>query len=216
MRGATFYVLPLVGHNLSFNPRAPCGARLYLCIEADTRLVVSIHTPHAGRDLMAQGERLSAVVSIHAPHAGRDQGALTERLAVVVSIHAPHAGRDRAVRVRISRSRGFQSTRPMRGATLRRKERGRRKTVSIHAPHAGRDKIRRSFAAARHVSIHAPHAGRDMRSFIGTTQRPCFNPRAPCGARLEFREVGIQFEVFQSTRPVWGATRRDLTIYLVQ
>ena len=33
-----------------------------------------------------------------------------------------------------------------------------------------------------------------------------FNPRAPCGARLIDRCMEIGAEVFQSTRPVWGAT----------
>ena len=33
------------------------------------------------------------------------------------------------------------------------------------------------------VSIHAPRAGRDMCGTISTACGPCFNPRAPCGAR---------------------------------
>ena len=36
--------------------------------------------------------------------------------------------------------------------------------------------------------------------------RICFNPRAPCGARHVFAFVLIVVLVFQSTRPVWGAT----------
>ena len=37
----------------------------------------------------------------------------------------------------------------------------------------------------------------------GTTN---FNPRAPCGARLPPALVGCLADLFQSTRPVWGAT----------
>ena len=80
----------------------------------------------------------------------------------------------------------FQSTRPVRGATI--------------TPVSG--------AQMPLVSIHAPRAGRDR----GATCRPCrpgtcFNPRAPCGARPQmafFRKTDA--DVFQSTRPVRGAT----------
>ena len=57
---------------------------------------------------------------------------------------------------------GFQSTRPMRGATDHRQQAQRSHHVSIHAPHAGRDLIRDlASRISPMVSIHAPHAGRD-------------------------------------------------------
>ena len=36
-----------------------------------------------------------------------------------------------------------------------------------------------------------------------------FNPRAPCGARPKTRDIYGSCQVFQSTRPVWGATCAD-------
>ncbi len=79
------------------------------------------------------------------------------------------------------------------------------------------------------ISIHAPRVGRDFRWTSGCTFRRHFNPRAPCGARLRQlmtgggRDISIHAprvgrdantriklygkRVFQSTRPVWGATR---------
>ena len=57
-------------------------------------------------------------VSIHAPHAGRDGGAAVLLWDKDVSIHAPHAGRDSRHEMGCQRSEKFQSTRPMRGATL--------------------------------------------------------------------------------------------------
>ncbi len=60
----------------------------------------------------------------------------------------------------------FQSTRPVRGATLRYAEGARPESVSIHAPRAGRDGRVRYACLCRSVSIHAPRAGRD---FIGLT-----------------------------------------------
>ena len=40
---------------------------------------------------------------------------------------------------------------------------------------------------------------------------PYFNPRAPCGARRTARRAILAVRGFQSTRPVWGATRRSST-----
>ena len=101
---------------------------------------VSIHAPHAGRDRLRLVDKDVAVVSIHAPHAGRDIDDKHLVFALVVSIHAPHAGRDGDARAQPRRPRRFnprapcgarhtelksilgyytfQSTRPMRGATL--------------------------------------------------------------------------------------------------
>ena len=57
----------------------------------------------------------------------------------------------------------FQSTRPVRGATLPPVVAGDGTAISIHAPRAGRDQ---GFKEARdgksRISIHAPRAGRDM------------------------------------------------------
>ena len=79
---------------------------------------------------------------------------------------------------------GFQSTRPVRGAT--------RQTDRMTMP--------------RRVSIHAPRAGRDQREYAFAHYDLCFNPRAPCGARqVIYRAQGFR-PVFQSTRPVRGAT----------
>ena len=83
----------------------------------------------------------------------------------------------------------FQSTRPMRGATLK---------YAIPALAIG-------------ISIHAPHAGRDILppSAIWSFPRN-FNPRAPCGARLHEVSKYVIPHVFQSTRPMRGATNVTL------
>ena len=60
-------------------------------------------------------------------------------LGLKISIHAPHAGRDDCRKGRIDRILVFQSTRPLRGATLVIPHIGLRRHISIHAPHAGRD-----------------------------------------------------------------------------
>ena len=55
----------------------------------------------------------------------------------------------------------FQSTRPMRGATLSPPEADLDAVISIHAPHAGRDNKQNPKTNRYDISIHAPHAGRD-------------------------------------------------------
>ena len=85
----------------------------------------------------------------------------------------------------LSRSHLFQSTRPMRGATVTGKLASNMTVISIHAPHAGRD---------------ACHS----RSCINSLN---FNPRAPCGARPSDGVTVARGALFQSTRPMRGATR---------
>ena len=79
----------------------------------------------------------------------------------------------------------FQSTRPVWGATLA------RSVASI----------------ALIISIHAPRVGRDSFCTTTTCRRTDFNPRAPCGARRLEKQRARRMGRFQSTRPVWGATR---------
>ena len=102
---------------------------------------ISIHAPRAGRDHRADPRSRAADISIHAPRAGRDTGGGATCRAAGISIHAPRAGRDQAAVIEANRQRVFQSTRPVRGATL----------VSLLA------------AGHEYISIHAPRAGRDLR-----------------------------------------------------
>ena len=82
----------------------------------------------------------------------------------VISIHAPHAGRDGVNIKIIDKLILFQSTRPMRGATVR-----------------GGD------AAMDYIF----QSTRPMRGATGAIRKPLpacldFNPRAPCGARRAY------------------------------
>ena len=83
-------------------------------------------------------------------------------LSLDISIHAPLAGRDLVVWIVCGTYSQFQSTRPLRGATLANSGAHARLLISIHAPLAGRDaglyRVERPGAV---ISIHAPLAGRD-------------------------------------------------------
>ena len=147
---------------LCFNPRAPCGARSSAMWRAACSLTFQSTRPMRGA-IMGMSTPLSdIVVSIHAPHAGRDMLAVTDDgldlpfqstrpmrgaiffrvsadFGLPVSIHAPHAGRDAQICLIHAKQSLFQSTRPMRGAMLIPRRSAGYKIVSIHAPHAGRD-----------------------------------------------------------------------------
>ena len=100
-----------------FNPRAPCGARRAACDSAHPYSDVSIHAPHAGRDRrVLRGSSRQRRFNPRAPCGARPQ--LLQPTTTPIT---------------------FQSTRPMRGATLCGTRHGRIRYVSIHAPHAGRD-----------------------------------------------------------------------------
>ena len=80
---------------------------------------------------------------------------------------------------------GFQSTRPIRGATKQAVCVGRVCQISIHAPHTGRDHAVGFAGGLVFISIHAPHTGRDVFASFSNTI----------------------FPPFQSTRPIRGATK---------
>ena len=87
----------------------------------------------------------------------------------------------------------FQSTRPVRGATL----------PVMHGVWDLR------------ISIHAPRAGRDSGLSVNIHKVSNFNPRAPCGARPSKSTKAITASTFQSTRPVRGATLKPITANMI-
>ena len=78
--------------------------------------------------------------------------------------------------------------------------------VSIHAPRVGRDTASVCTANPDAVSIHAPRVGRDLLSMSPAAMKQSFNSRAPRGARLQAIDSRVRVELFQFTRPAWGAT----------
>ena len=149
---------------------------------------ISIHAPHAGRDVYIHGlfDALS-FISIHAPHAGRD-GDLIPLGCKSWNHFNPRApcGARRSTSTMVSPSSEFQSTRPMRGATYRQRQKTREtKNFNPRAPCGARQGL-------RHIN---PDAARfqSTRPMRGATEISIKN-------EAEFR--------FQSTRPMRGATRQ--------
>ena len=192
--------------------------------------VVSIHAPHAGRDLCYQCHNVSPLVfQSTRPMRGATRRSIPSMRESMFQSTRPMRGATVAHPVQSSpawfqstrpmrgatrilgcspATVGFQSTRPMRGATLCDLSLLGCGGVSIHAPHAGRDRrVLRGSSRQRRFNPRAPCGARPKGRRMYTLVR-CFNPRAPCGARRRTSSSSLQTHWFQSTRPMRGATVR--------
>ncbi len=197
-----------------FNPRAPCGARRLTeddwrafaefqstrpmrgattpRIEQTPNISISIHAPHAGRDLMrkAADDAGKPLFQSTRPMRGATERWHPSQRRGSISIHAPHAGRDSWIVKKIGLLYYFNprapcgarripnsSPCPPPGISIHAPHAGRDyqkcgsfreddEGISIHAPHAGRDLRRGQWETMCRISIHAPHAGRDARLFV--------------------------------------------------
>ena len=85
----------------SFNPRAPCGARLRNWGTTDDPNPVSIHAPRVGRDWWYMlYDDAYARFNPRAPCGARHEADEDGFIPVYVSIHAPRVGRDLLLYVR--------------------------------------------------------------------------------------------------------------------
>jgi len=94
-----------------------------------------------------------------------------------VSIHAPSEGSDHNFTPTNARPE-FQSTLPVKGATLGGTENPPTISVSIHAPSEGSDEKGGKRPQLRFVSIHAPSEGSDAIYHQETARLISFNPRS--------------------------------------
>ena len=169
---------------------------------------ISIHAPLTGSDKPGHNWIDLPIISIHAPLTGSDQERYQEAIRDFISIHAPLTGSDLfngflifpcgyfnprspyGERLSLSRtgckSNGFQSTLPLRGATIK-------------LPHFR--------VVAVPISIHAPLTGSDIAPDAVPAAPIDFNPRSPYGERLLALRTLQRHYIFQSTLPLRGATR---------
>ena len=185
VRGATCMFVVRCSCMKHFNPRAPCGARPPGTRTRERNDMISIHAPRAGRDSRpALPGGVVRAISIHAPRAGRD---LIPGAATPVERHfnprAPCGARPHP-RKHPRLLKKFQSTRPVRGATMK---------------GAYRWRLKHNF------NPRAPCGARPA-STAGTIGEVTFQSTRPVrGATKAFEGQHPTYE-FQSTRPVRGAT----------
>ena len=207
MRGATFYILPTMrARDISIH--APHAGR-----DAGDKYItgsncISIHAPLAGCDVehiqhtvwfspyfnprapcgARQGDHLGGTplraISIHAPHAGRDRCRRSDRRGkYYFNPRAPCGARPRRL-IRPTPRPTFQSTRPVRGATIFSPASVLLALFQSTRPVRGATSKKPITELRCQISIHAPRAGRD----------------------IEIRLTPAIAHRFQSTRPVRGAT----------
>ena len=212
MRGATFYILPTMrARDISIH--APHAGR-----DAGDKYItgsncISIHAPLAGCDVehiqhtvwfspyfnprapcgARQGDHLGGTplraISIHAPHAGRDRCRRSDRRGkYYFNPRAPCGARPRRL-IRPTPRPTFQSTRPVRGATIFSPASVLLALFQSTRPVRGATSKKPITELRCQISIHAPRAGRDCSDVARCSCQRDFNPRAPCGARQSVSSV---------------------------
>ena len=173
-------------------------------------------------------------ISIHTPLAGSDCRVRCFRAyGSDISIHTPLAGSDAIMTTPGFTDSIFQSTLPLRGATVVEftdtTERGdfnphspcgerpfqssnlpdRTPSISIHTPLAGSDRGRLGCGhIPGHFNPHSPCGERPDCRAVFDHLRNHFNPHSPCGERRYLFSPFTGSMLFQSTLPLRGATRR--------
>ncbi len=94
--GERLWLLGILVKQFDFNPRSPCGERPLTALAALLWSLISIHAPRAGSDVeFPDKSDPYQYISIHAPRAGSDEGDPTQMAQKYqISIHAPRAGSD--------------------------------------------------------------------------------------------------------------------------
>ena len=190
-----------------FNPRAPYGARLIRRVFPWRATSFQSTRPVWGATTSTKC-LLSYKILFQStrPVWGATLGEFLPEPDETISIHAPRMGRDYTFGWHFIQYGVFQSTRPVWGATSTSIRCCGWQCISIHAPRMGRD---RSFSGRMPRSLNfnprAPYGAR-----LEPGKSPAhflhFNPRAPYGARPSYAVEQTVKVLFQSTRPVWGAT----------
>ncbi len=135
-----------------------------------------------------------------------------QRLASVekiVSTHAPLAGSDAVLPPKPCKRLAVSTHAPLAGSDAESYKQRLFQFVSTHAPLAGSDICSISVLVCGNVSTHAPLAGSDQRNRNVEFGAYRFNPRSPCGERLNSWFRLIKLQTFQPTLPLRGATTKS-------
>ena len=229
LRGATPPIRHQSRKKIHFNPHSPCGERRYgkaveqtvwefqstLPLREATRYArynpyrcdFNPHSPCGERrGWRCRPREGGCNFNPHSPCGERPDPHLRAFLVDVISIHTPLAGSDDPANPKAIRNWKFQSTLPLRGATMGGSEGQTGSPISIHTPLAGSDLRRTDVEQHRKISIHTPLAGSDSASTTCWTTNTYFNPHSPCGERPPPNTRQAECYEFQSTLPLRGAT----------
>ena len=195
-------------HHRHFNPRSPCGERL------KTRQLFLLYQVFQSTPPVRGATHTYGV--IHHPRHFNPRPPCGERLGVSSTVYAsivdfnprPRAESDALQKIYETGSTVFQSTLPVRGATV--KPFLSSPAIAYFNPRSPcgeRPWGARRGEGRRYISIHAPRAGSDDSLTFLFFRHTYFNPRSPCGER-PYQPCSCRSgrEIFQSTLPVRGAT----------
>ena len=175
------------------------------------RFCISIHAPHTGRDSDRSLSLRTGDTNFNprAPYGARRFTAGAEADGYTFQSTRPIRGATIHDADTLPTGEAFQSTRPIRGATALRNPGKTYLLISIHAPHTGRDSYSRPdrsgtppFQSTRPIRGATP---------AGPVRRSCrryFNPRAPYGARLGWPWIGTWSLSYFNPRAPYGARRK--------
>ena len=191
-----------------FNPRLPCGRRLGALDHHLALLVVSIHASRVGGDQCpGHGFGRGRCFNPRLP-CGRRPIRRWESVSLAnVSIHASRVGGDAPPRSS-SRRKKFQSTPPVWEATICKVLQRASARVSIHASRVGGDRSVSGMVIILTCFNPRLPCGRRRALDVTLGEDTGFNPRLPCGRRPSWASLRSSSMGFQSTPPVWEATRR--------
>ena len=203
------------GRPFHFNPRAPCGARPPP--EQSQPLAETFQSTRPVRGATPSGDQPGNNhhdFNQRAPCGARQTFLFDKFATYLFQSTRPVRGATKWWAI-VCTAAIFQSMRPVRGATSNVQTVGRIDIISIHAPRAGRDT--KTFPNRPRIFYFNPRApcGARRTGKIVVPNPRYFNPRAPCGARLSYflAQAGLS-KIFQSTRPVRGATAKVYKITL--
>ena len=151
-----------------------------------TQFLFQSTLPLRGATLVGVHTTLTPSISIHTPLAGSDDARTGARRpwTTYFNPHSPCGERRGYVQL----ANGFylfQSTLPLRGATVRRRPDNGRAIISIHTPLAGSDPSACwNPPTTSNFNPHSPCGERLSRSAAVWRSRN-FNPHSPCGERLQ-------------------------------
>ena len=194
------------GISMVFQSTLPLRGATYHYAGGRDAIVISIHAPLAGSDASTMETVRHFPISIHAPLAGSDYSQGAGRLQSDNFNPRSPCGERQDSQVVPPSIVGFQSTLPLRGATIAvrlicryliyfnpRSPCGERPSASRSSlinivfqstlPLRGATNASCGFAENSRISIHAPLAGSDLSSCISDSRLHNFNPRSPCGER---------------------------------
>ncbi len=204
LRGATGGQGGILSLSPYFNPRAPCGARPEVNPLVAGLGFISTHAPLAGRDFLwdtCHGR--SRNFNPRAPCGARRITNIKPKSTNNFNPRAPCGARPIPSWEWVFLKFLFQPTRPLRGATGLELCRLVHTLISTHAPLAGRDTSSVN-NTLRSLIFQPTRPLRGATRHVTTTRCRTrdFNPRAPCGARLEtFRRYIAEIPHFNPRAP---------------